>query len=74
MQARLKAVAEIVSKLIDGVTSGNDVNLNDVKRDAALRYQARSLPLQRLYMSQLASSSACTTCNRIASVRCRWPH
>jgi hypothetical protein len=39
MQARVKAVADIVNKLVEGVTSGKDVNLNEIKRDAALRYK-----------------------------------
>lgn len=42
MQARVKAVAEIVSKLVEGVTAGQDVDLNAIKRDATLRYKVRN--------------------------------
>ena len=37
----MKAVAEIVNKLIDGITTGKDVDLNDIKRDATTRYKVR---------------------------------
>ena len=33
MQARVKAIAEIVSELIAGVKEGRDVDLNNVKRE-----------------------------------------
>ena len=39
MQARVQAIAEIINRLIDGVTHGKDVNLNDIKREATQRYK-----------------------------------
>ena len=33
LQARVKAIAEIVSELIAGVKEGRDVDLNNVKRE-----------------------------------------
>jgi elongator complex protein 3 len=40
-QARLRAIGEIVNALIQRVTSGEDVDLNAIKKAAALKY---SLP------------------------------
>jgi hypothetical protein len=42
VQARVRATAEIVSKLIEGVMSGADVDLNDIKRAATVKYKVRS--------------------------------
>ena len=33
LQARVKAIAEIVAELVAGVKEGRDVDLNDVKRE-----------------------------------------
>jgi hypothetical protein len=60
LQARIKAVAEIVSKLIEGVTAGKDVNLNDIKRDATLRYQVCCLHVQCFRATAQPSASRYT--------------
>jgi elongator complex protein 3 len=44
LQARVKAVADIVSHLIDGVQSGADVDLNDIKREAVTKYALQRTP------------------------------
>lgn len=36
MQARVKAIAEIVGELVAGVKEGRDVDLNNVKREVKL--------------------------------------
>lgn len=43
-EARLKAIAEIVSELIAGVKGGRDVDLNNVKREASLKYCLSKAP------------------------------
>ena len=44
MQARVKAVAEIVGELIGGVLRGEDVDLNQIKRAATLKYKVDRAP------------------------------
>ncbi len=36
LQARVKAIAEIVSELVAGVKEGRDVDLNNVKREVRI--------------------------------------
>ncbi|KAA6429872.1 MAG: elongator complex 3-like [Trebouxia sp. A1-2] len=43
-EARVKAIAEIVSELVAGVKEGRDVDLNNVKREASLRYCLAKAP------------------------------
>lgn len=44
MQARVRAIADIVSALVQGVKNGEDVDLNAVKRDASLKYTLTKSP------------------------------
>lgn len=43
-EARVKAIAEIVSELVAGVKEGRDVDLNNVKREASLKYCLAKAP------------------------------
>lgn len=43
-EARVKAVAEIISGLVSAVTSGADVDLNELKRAATLRHRLSRAP------------------------------
>ena len=43
-QARVKAVAEIVDKLVRGVQQGSDVDLNFIKREATSKYTLARAP------------------------------
>ena len=36
LQARVKAIAEIVSELVAGIKEGRDVDLNNVKREVRI--------------------------------------
>jgi len=42
LQARVKAIAEIVSELVAGVKEGRDVDLNNVKREVRIALHERS--------------------------------
>jgi len=44
VQARVKAVAEIIAELISGVMSGQNVDLNQIKRNATARYKVDRAP------------------------------
>ena len=48
LQARVKAIAEIVSELIAGVKEGRDVDLNNVKREVHLSNRLIASTFQRL--------------------------
>ncbi|KAL3142875.1 Elongator subunit [Trebouxia sp. C0009 RCD-2024] len=43
-EARVKAIAEIVGELVAGVKEGRDVDLNNVKREASLKYCLAKAP------------------------------
>lgn len=38
MQARIRAISDIVNALIESVKSGKDVDLNVIKRQVSLKY------------------------------------
>jgi elongator complex protein 3 len=38
VQARIRAITDIVSALVQGVKAGTDVDLNDLKRKAGAKY------------------------------------
>lgn len=44
VQARMRAVADIVSALVDGIRSGRDVDLNAVKREVGMKYSLPRAP------------------------------
>ena len=44
LQARVKAVAEIVDHLVRGVQQGDDVDLNLIKREATSKYALARAP------------------------------
>ena len=44
LQARVKAVSEIVSQLIHGVQGGADVDLNAIKREVTAKYALQRAP------------------------------
>lgn len=37
MQAKIAAISEVVSLLVKGIKEGQDIDLNDVKKQASLR-------------------------------------
>ncbi|KAK9806799.1 hypothetical protein WJX72_003067 [[Myrmecia] bisecta] len=43
-EARVKAIAEIVVQLVQGVQTGHDVDLNSIKRQAATKYRLARAP------------------------------
>ena len=43
-QVKVKALAEIVGALVQGVQRGEDVDLNEIKRQAALRHRLARAP------------------------------
>lgn len=43
-EARVKAIAEIIGELVAGVREGRDVDLNNVKREASLKYCLAKAP------------------------------
>lgn len=44
LQARVRAIAEIVGALVQGVRNGEDVDLNAIKREAALKFALTKSP------------------------------
>ena len=44
MQARLRAISDIVQLLIGGVESGKDVDLNQIKRQVSTKYSLARAP------------------------------
>lgn len=44
LQARMRAVSDIVTALVAGVRAGRDVDLNAVKREAAVKYRLGRSP------------------------------
>ena len=43
-EARMRAISDIVSALVDGVKAGTDVDLNTVKREVSLKYSLARAP------------------------------
>lgn len=43
-EARMRAISDIVSALVDGVKAGKDVDLNAVKREVSLKYSLARAP------------------------------
>lgn len=44
MQARMRAITDVVSALVQRVKSGKDVDLNAIKREAAIKYTLSRAP------------------------------
>lgn len=44
IQARLRAISEIVLGLIEGIKSGKDVNLNVLRKEVCLKYSISKAP------------------------------
>ena len=72
MQARVKAIAEIVAELVQGVKTGQDVDLNEVKRVVSNLPLEVGLPhvavIRRkcLPLSAFLSSNHMTSCAQAA--------
>lgn len=44
LQARMRAISDIVNALVQGIKSGNDVDLNKLNRDVGVKYSLARLP------------------------------
>lgn len=44
MQARVKAISEVVEHLVRGVNAGHDVNVDVLKKEAATKYGLARAP------------------------------
>ena len=44
MQSRMRAISDIVNALVQGIKSGNDVDLNKLNRDVGIKYSLARLP------------------------------